>query len=298
MGLAEALFVQGMMLDGDDEAERSIQLAESEEEKAQLLAMKANLMLTAGYPEAAAIAFARIDEDYPQYTARYSSTLVLLMTEQGREKEAWRWFEERLANPEVLPAVDVAFYAIAWLELMLETDRTEFKDKLTRMFKRAIEKVTDSEERSLLIGELAVTAERIVDGMQYRGVEWFVDLALFIDPSFSPMVEAKRELKRFVAVQSEVERMAKDDSLFPLVTLRACEWFYQNDEGEIAEEMLDGLPGELVEALYQDRRSFADGIKRLRKKYPAAYAMFQEDWDELYNELTGTNSGVIQLPRS
>jgi len=53
------------------------------------------------------------------------------------------------------------------------------------------------------------------------------------------------------------------------------------------------LPLPSGEQLYQDRRSFADGIKRLRKQYPAAYEMFQEDWEELYDELVGKSSGRI-----
>lgn len=296
MGLAESLFLQGMMLDGDDEMEHAIRLAESEEDKAQLFAIKARSVLFAGYPEAAAQAFMRIVDDYPQYTARNSSVLVLIMTEQGREKEAWRWFEDRLAEQEELPAVDVAFYSMAWLELMLEMGKTEFKDKLSRMFKRAAVKVTDLEERGLLVAELVTTADRIAGGMQYQEAECFVDLALSMDPSSSSLVEAKRELKRFVRAEIEIDRMSLDEKLFPLVTLRATEWFYEDEEGETARELLKGLPEDLVEGLYQDRRSFADGIKRLRKKYPETYAMFQEDWDELYDELVGKTSGVIQTP--
>lgn len=297
IGLAEALFQQGMLLEGDDEANRAIELAESDEEKVQLLAIKAHLMLAEGYPPAAMKAFARIDEEHPEYAAKYSSIFVTIMSELEKYKEAWKWFEDRLAKPEELTPVDVAYYAKAWLELMVESERTEFKDKLTRMFKRAVEKITDPDERELLFSELSVTAMSLTDDVRYREAELFVDLALFINPSSPPMVEAKREMKRFAAVQNEVERMMADDSLFPLVTLRACEWFYDNDDGELADEMLESLPEELVEALSQDRRAFADGIKRLRKKYQATYEMFKEDWEALYDELVGKSGGVIQLPR-
>jgi len=292
-GLADALFLQGMMQDGDDEMEHAIRLAESEEDKAQLLAIKAQSMLNAEYPEAAAIAFMRIVDDYPQYSARYSSVLVMIMTIQGREKEAWRWFENSLANHEELPPVDVAFYSMAWLELMFEMGSIESKDKLTRMFKRSAEKVTNEEERGLLISELLLTTDRLVDGMKYREAECFVDLALSMDPSSPSLVEAKREIKRYAKVQFEIERMSRDEKLFPLVALRATEWFYEDDEGVAADELLDGSPGDLVDQLYQDRRSFANGIKRLRKQYPAAYEMFQEDWEELYDELVGKSSGRI-----
>lgn len=297
MGLAEALFLQGMALDGDAEAEFAIRLAESEEEKAQLLAIKANVVLTAGYVEVAAQAFMRIDTEYPQYTARHSPVLVSIMVEQGREKEAWGWFEDRLANLEKMPAVDVAFYHMAWLELAALLCRTEFKDKLTRAFKRAAEKVANPEERSLLVGELATTAARVSNGMQYREAEWFVDLALSIDPSFLPMVEAKRELKRFAAVQIEIDRMSQDESLFPIVTLRASEWFYQDDEGNIAGELWDEFPEDVIEMLYQDHQALADGIERLKAKYPAVYAMFREDWDEMYEEMSGKNGNIVRFPR-
>lgn len=294
MGLAESLMLQGKMQDGENEFENAMQLAESEEEKAQLLALRASSVLTMGFPEEAARTFFRIDDEFPRYTARFSSALVLILTEQGREKEAWKWFEGRLAKPEELPAVDAALYCLAWIELMFEMDRVEFKDKLARLFKQAGAKITSPEERDLLVDALSANAARFSEDMMFREAVLYVDLALFIDPSSRQLAEFKEVLREFVKVQIEIDRMSRDDKLFPLVTLRAVDWFY---EEEHAEEMLAQLPEEFVESLIRERRLFADGIKRLRKKYPATYAMFEEDWEALYNELVGKSGNVVQFPQ-
>ncbi|MEI3611201.1 hypothetical protein [Pseudogracilibacillus sp. SO30301A] len=85
----------------------------------------------------------------------------------------------------------------------------------------------------------------------------------------------------------DLERLASDEDAFPLLYIQAFEWF---NEGIIPaiqlEKMANSIPSDILDELEGEKEFHAAGIIRLRKKYPKIYKHFNEDWDELLEELT------------
>lgn len=81
--------------------------------------------------------------------------------------------------------------------------------------------------------------------------------------------------------------MSNDDDIFPPVFYHAFEWFY----GDVLpankiESVLSGMPHDILEEMKNEKEMYAAGILRLKKKYPAIYKHYKDDWDEIFEELT------------
>jgi hypothetical protein len=139
----------------------------------------------------------------------------------------------------------------------------------------------------MVISSLIDEYEAYFTAGMFREAEMYMDLAYYLDPKHPVVVGERREVQELCRVKKEMDRMMQDEDLFPLVSLQAMEWFWEefSDEDVISiyKEMLP--PGMLKEMEIMNEE-YAAGIHRLKKKYPLSYRRYQQGWDVLFAEKT------------
>jgi hypothetical protein len=121
---------------------------------------------------------------------------------------------------------------------------------------------------------------------RYRLAEVFLDFAKIVTKDHAEIKEMQKEVNQLARVEKELSRIVKDDSIFPLVIYRTMVWFFDDEFHPAVVHMKGSIPAHMWAELTEEEEWYAAGILKLKKKYPAIYNRFKEEWDDLFNDLT------------
>ena len=276
--------------DDFNEFEHQMQLlldgTKSEEEQADVLAIKVSLLTEMDYFEEASDVINLLHNKYPSYVDKYRAVEIQFYMAQDRSDEALRLFEL-----EVPPVDDVdpdhIFFFIAWINTMLEAEKWAVSDKIQKRVRKFIKMIQDEDDRLMVASAFIDECEAYFEGGYFRAAGFYIDLLHYLDPKHPFVHENRRNIQELARIEKEINRQLADDDLFPLVTFQSMQWFYEEvGQSERAFEFNDMIPFEFRQELEMMDEEFAAGIKRLQKKYPLIYRHYKKDWDILFDEKT------------
>lgn len=284
LGLAHLFLLQDEIEKFSQQYQAVVDLASSDADKVMLLASKAMLLLEA---EEAEKALSVLDDTrglYPDYVDRLRYAYIHVYRDSGREKEAWDLMQQLIPKPEEAQPEDISLY-IDWINLMFDLEDWSLWSKIQPRVRLFLKSIQDEDDKFMVVTALMHEHSLHYRGALFREAQIFVDLAYFVDSKDLMIREKRRETQEFARIQKEIERTFQDRDMFPLVSLRAFEWFYEEFLGlEGVHMMENGLPPGMLDEMEKMNEPIAAGILRLKKKFPLVYRYFQERWDALYAE--------------
>ncbi|WP_135552216.1 J domain-containing protein [Paenibacillus cymbidii] len=257
----------------------------SEEEKVGLLGAKASLLLEQNYPQQAleTIEFAR--QQHPSHTHRMASLSAAVYRELGREQEAWETISRSIPDPEAYRPEHLQRF-IDWINIMIDLEKWSYWGQLQAKVRKFLRTFTDEEEKEDIIASLMEECAEYEEVRRFREAELFAELAYLVNPKDPDLQARRRDLQHMARIEKELDRMDRDEELFPLVGLKAHGWF-QSECGDMeGAEQIEDMINQLQRSLDQIDEAYASGISRLKRKYPLVYNRYKKDWDKLFEEST------------
>jgi hypothetical protein len=177
---------------------------------------------------------------------------------------------------------------IDWIRMVIQLSKWNIYSKVQQKMRKLLKSLRDNEiEQNIALIELMNEHNEFWNAGQFREALIFLEFAHYLDPKDKAIKEHLQETKEFAAVEKEVKRMIKDRDMFPLVTMHAVEWLYEEilSDDELY-SFRHSIPTGIMEALESANEDHAYGILRLKKKYPLTFRFFQEEWEETLGDLT------------
>lgn len=257
----------------------------SEEEKVGLLGAKAKLLLEQGYPQQALETIEFAKQQHPSHTHRMASLSAAVYRELGREQEAWETISRSIPDPEAYRPEHLQRF-IDWINIMIDLEKWSYWGQLQAKVRKFLRTFTDEEEKEDMIASLMEECAEYEEVLRFREAELFAELAYLVNPK-DPVIQARRrDLQSKARIEKELDRMDHDEMLFPLVVLKAQEWFQSECGDTEGAEHLEDMINQLRRDFDHIGEVFASGISRLKRKYPLVYNRYKKNWDELYEEST------------
>lgn len=277
----------GRLEEMESHFEKVLEMSSDIQEMAVVYSMKARVLLNNGYDEKALETLEEAKEKYPTETSVFAMPLASIYTELEQEDEAWKVIDSAIPAPEDETIDDLQLF-IGWSVLMLQLDKRGLMSKVQSRIRKFLKNLTNQEDKDVAYDQLVDQFEGNYEGADFRDAEFYINLIKVVTGGTDEALkEMMNETKKFARIQKDLERLSKDEDAFPLLSIHAHEWFYQehNLEEEVS-MMLDSIPGFMIDDLKEEKEEYAAGIMRLRKKYPALYKQYKEKWDDLFEELT------------
>lgn len=267
--------------------ERTLTTVFSDEEAAVMYTVKARVLYEADYHDEAIETLRQGAERYPEHATFFAMPLASMYLETEQFTEALKVMESA-APLQRDGEFEGAQHYLAWIGMIIMTEEWSVLSKAQAKFKKFLKGVTLEEEIDGLRDELMEAYEEYEERGQFREAEIYIDLAKFLMGHKDPeLKELLNETKKKARLQKEIDKLARDQEMFPLIFLNAFEWFYSDilPPWEV-NEALNELPGFMIEEMKEDKEEYAAAIIRTRKKYALIYKEFKGQWDTLFAELT------------
>lgn len=257
-----------------------------DEDKIHLVGLKAQFLLDHDLAETALQVLDHARALMPGEVGRLKAIYTDVYLELGMTQEAWALAESTLPGPQTENPEDI-FAFIHYIHVMIELEQWSKWSVVQQHLRRFLKSIRDEEDRLMVQTALIDEHDRFYHAGRFREAEMFIDLAYYADPK-NPHVRAQRpKTQELMRVEKELRRAVRDQDLFPLVSITAFEWFYEDFlDDETLYYLRNGLPPEVLEQFEEMDEEFAAGIVLLRKKYPLLYRLFQGSWDALFEEKT------------
>ncbi|MFD1362065.1 tetratricopeptide repeat protein [Lentibacillus salinarum] len=223
----------------------------------------------------------RISEDVHKVTETLAAAYMLT----GDDERALQTAEQNLPTENDQSIDDLDAY-VAWIYIILQTDSWSKLSKVQSRFRKYLKNLQDEEEQEEAFYELIAEYEEMYDQQRYRPAEVFIDFAKAVKPEHEDIKDELKEIKRLARVEKEFQRLLKDDSIFPMVLYYTVQWYFDDRTHPFVMEMEEGFTKDIIDELEEETEYFAAGILKLQKTYPALYARFKPEWNELYTTLT------------
>lgn len=267
-----------------EDVERSAAAAE----KPYLLAVKARMLLETDYPEEALETLEEGRGRYPEMLHLYLGLYSEIYLELDREEDLWRFALSVLPPPGQETASDLHLF-IFLLNTMIEVERWSAKSTIQQRVRKLLKTARGAEEKAAMADALWQEHDEYLEAGRFREAELYIDFLHYLQPA-DPKVQAqRRQTQELMRLEKELKKLRNDGQCYPAVTIQALEWLYTGYwSPEDFEDLRSQLPSEfqLPPGTDPERdEMFAQGIMRLRKNYPLLYCHFQEQWDELLQEL-------------
>ncbi|ABO51616.1 heat shock protein DnaJ domain protein [Desulforamulus reducens MI-1] len=280
LGLAYTTFWQGDERTFEEEFQRAVELAPVAEDKVMLFTIKAGLLLDDERPEEALQVLQTVEQQYPQHRQLFHQLSVRVYIELGREDELWAMTRAMLPAPGAENPEDIYLF-IHWFNTMIDLEKWQEWSKVQQRLRRFL-KSLDGAGKSMVLEAIQNEHDNFYEGGFFRGAEMLVDLMYYLDGKNPQVQERRRQTREMACLEKELLRIRDDQSMFPLISVYAFEWFY---EDYLPPEELfllrESIPPMLLEAIEGMDHEFAAGMVKLRKKYPLIYKRFQDRWDDL-----------------
>ncbi|RSK54714.1 hypothetical protein EJA13_05400 [Bacillus canaveralius] len=283
IGLAQIQLNNNDLDTFDKQMEILFEEADSVENKVKSLAIKAKVLNDMDFPEKALDVLILLGERYPDHLDEYRFMFIQVYQALGRGEDALKMIELELPALETQEP-DHIFIFIEWVNAMIELGKWQLADKIQKRVRKFLKSLKDEDDKLMAASALISEYEGYYGVGAFREAKFYMDLLYALDPKHPLVRHNRSEVQELARVQKEMGRMAKDDELFPLVSIQAMEWFVEEfSDNAIFPDMIS--PEILQEFNFMDEE-YAAGIKRLKKKYPLTYRRYQEEWEELYEEKT------------
>lgn len=290
LGLAHASLLMGDEESFQQQFRRGLELASTDEEKVIVTGNKARLLLEEERAEDALKELDLLASLYPDHKDKLNHLYIAVYMELDRSEEAWVLASSLVPDEQSQEPEDI-FSFISWMNALIDAEKWNLWGKVQTRIKKFLKTIQDEDDK------LMVTASLIREYMGYYGVgrfreaDMFMDLIYYVDSKHSIVQMARRETQEAARMQKEIGRLQEDDSIIPIISIHAFEWFYGGFlEPDMLYYMRNNVPSYMLEQMMHMKEELAAGVIRLKKKYPVVYKAFQDDWDDMYEDaIVGLN---------
>ncbi|MFD0715853.1 DnaJ domain-containing protein [Paenibacillus sp. GCM10027626] len=235
---------------------------------------------------------------YPEAKTLTTRLACMIYSSLGRADEAFAIMSASIPTVEEQEAHDLDLF-IEWIHLVLISGKWNELSKVQQRVRKYLKSLEDEEDRSFAEQCLIDEYSEYFNVGRFREALVFIELAHFMNPGSSFLKSELMETRENVALEKEIDRMTKDQNMFPLVTMHAIEWFFEDYlDHDALYSFRNSIPPHIMEQLQANTEEYAYGISRLKKKYKVVYRYFQDSWDDLFSTLTaGMNREQRRLLR-
>ncbi|MFZ5968942.1 MAG: J domain-containing protein [Bacillota bacterium] len=265
--------------------ETAMNLADQEETKEHVVIVRINMLLENSYEQKAY-------EDLQQYGEYIKDPIscrnmrMTVLRELKRYHELWMEIQERLPSAEIQNAEDIPIF-IEWLDTALELGKWSEISRIQTRIRKFIKALDDEDDRDMLLNNYTWYLDAYMEAARYREAEIYIDLICYLNPGDEIYKEKKKELRHLAMLEKELDRMAKDMEMFPLIHIRSMDQFLCTYASQGAyDEFYSSLPHDMIESMEEEDEDIAFGIVRLKKKYPGIYKEFKDEWEEIFKKST------------
>ena len=257
-----------------------------DQDKAMIMVAKARMLLNAEESEDALLVLNEARSNFPDEMHLFFSLLTDVYTDLELEADLWNLILTLIPEPGTETPGDIAIF-IYWLNTMIDLEQWSFKSKIQQRIRKLLKSLQSEEDKQMIKEALQFEHDGFFDVGRFREAEIFIDFLYYIDSKNPEVQEQRKETQELMRVEKEINKLQKDDSIFPPIMFHAYEWFYNDYRDTLDLKLMRfGVPfldSEAGENLQVDEM-FARGVISLRKKYPLIYRSFQDDWDEMFVE--------------
>jgi curved DNA-binding protein CbpA len=223
-------------------------------------------------------------ELFPDSAASFSKILSVASIMLGKEERALEVAEMAIPLETEESLDDIECY-LTWIYVISQTESWSRLSKVQTRFRKFLKNL-DEEDKEEAAYVLMDEARDSYEEQRYRLAEVFLDFAKIVTKDHSGIKEMHKKVMQLARVEKELGRIIKDDSIFPLVIYHTMIWFFDDEFHPAVLHMKNSIPAEFWGELIEKKEWFAAGILKLKKKYPAIYLRFKEEWDDLFDDLT------------
>jgi tetratricopeptide (TPR) repeat protein len=272
----------------DEYLDRAFEYSDSEESKLQIRISQARLLYVHDMSIQALEVLDQIKASFPEAIERNFSLYCDVYMDLGRREEAWALMYSHIPAVDDQEHADIGIF-MDWINLMIRLEKWNVYSKVQQRVRKFLKFLPDEEERQAALYHLMDEYNEYWDAGRFREALVFIEFAHYLDSKDEDIKHELREARELTSVEKEIDRMVQDREMFPLITMHAIEWFY---EEFLHEEALysfrNSIPAPLMEQLDTDNEGHAFGISRLKKKFPLLYRYFKEAWDDMYLQRTAS----------
>lgn len=257
------------------------------EDKPLLMAVKARLLLETEYPEEALQVLDEARARYPDQLQLYLDQYTEVYLDLDREDDLWQ-FAISLVPPAGTETPADLRILLYWLDMMFELEQWQVKSTIQQRIRKFLKTITNPEDKLMVLESLQEEHDGYFNAGRFREAEMIVDFMYYLDSGNTAIRDQRQQTQELMRLEKEIDKMNRDENIFPLLSVNAVEWLFQDfwSPGEL-EAYHNGVPEFLREpaGVNPDFDELcAAGIITMRKKYPLVYRRFQDRWDEIYAE--------------
>lgn len=256
-----------------------------EDEKDAVIAIKIKMLVESERFEEALDALEK-DKTGIKDIRRYHQMRASILGELERYNDLWNLLQEMIPSLESQQARDIDIF-IAWINTAIELTKWGEISKIQNRIRKLWSTVEDEDDRQMIRENLTWEMEGYIEVARFREAQIFVDLLCYMDPKNHELRERKKEIERTAKLDMELERMARDQEIFPIVYAEAMKLFLRTyGSKEMLDSFMDSLPHDIMKDFAHMDEEIAGSILRVKKKYPMVYKTFQKEWDEMFKMRT------------
>lgn len=213
----------------------------------------------------------------------------LLLREELEFEEVF----DTILNLEQLFLGQGALEAVRWILLadaIGEAERWNLQSKVQAEFRKLM-KTLSQEDKQLVYDQLVESIDEYQTHHSYLMAELYVQLLAITDPQNKDVKQMRANIKEKVKFEKQLFKLAVDDDIFPVIHIKAMqfykEMFEEFEEVDDHLDMLDSFYNMMAPEEFRDEmihEGFVTGIVLIKKKYPAVFNQFKNEWMDLYNE--------------
>lgn len=214
---------------------------------------------------------------------------IRICTELDRNDEAWRFIVNHVKQLEQQQEIVEINVYMEWLHLIIKMEKWEMLGQVQKRVSKLLKSIVEEDERQSILLELMEEYDGFYEAGRFREALIFIELVYVLTPQDKELREELQEARQNAMLEKEINRMMKDDQMFPFVTMHAIEWFYTGIlDDEFLYSFRESIPDHMKQQMEEDNEGIAYGINRLRKKYTAMYRNFKDQWEEMYRQKTAS----------
>lgn len=288
LGLAQVYLMKDELNQFNEQIQFLFEAAKTEEQWS-VLGLKAKLLIDTGYAEEALDILNKISAEYPKQVEMCRPLFIQVYQLLDREEEAIQLIEKEVASLEQEEPDYIYLYTV-WINLMAYNEKWELADKVQKRVRKFLTAMRDEDDdvKQFITNELVNEYEAYFEEGYLRAATFYMDLLYAFNSNHPLVLMTRKDVQEWDRTQRDLNRLVKDDAMFPLVTSKAFALFYEETGigGMLAEYVNQMLPQELLWQMEMLVEEYAAGIKYLQKKYPLIYRRYKKAWDQLFEEKT------------
>jgi tetratricopeptide (TPR) repeat protein len=272
----------------DEYFDKAYECTDSVEVKLDMRIYQARLLFQHDMSVEALDLLNQIKQDFPDASELTVRLYVGVYMDLGRDHEAWEHVTCYIKEAGEQRTVEMAVY-IDWIHLMIRLNKWNLFSQVQTQVRRFLKSLSDEDDRQSAILELMEEHDEYREEARFREALIFVEFASYLDPRDKELKEDMIEAKKYAQLDKEIDRMVNDEDMFPLITMHAIEWFYEDFmDYDSLHSFRNSIPASSMAEMEDMDEGYAYGIARLKKKYNLIYREYRDEWDHMYGQKTST----------